>query len=113
MQLRQHADALRDFSRAETIVREAPPQPTDVGEIRVLPGMTYANLARAAAAMAQAGSTPAHLRGKYAKDAREWSQRAAEWLQPLTIDVLEGREAKRLLAEMEAALRPLPLPAGP
>ena len=44
------AAALHDFSRAETIVRNAPPpQPTDIAEIRMLPGVTYANLARATA----------------------------------------------------------------
>lgn len=110
--LRKHDAALRDFSRAEAIVSEAPPQPTDAGEIRVLPGVTYANLARAAAALAQETSTPKHLRGKYAKDAREWSQRASEWLQPLTTDLLEGREVKRRLAEMESAIQSLAVTAA-
>ncbi len=40
------AAALHDFSRAETIVRNGPPpQPTDISEIRMLPGITCAKLA--------------------------------------------------------------------
>jgi tetratricopeptide (TPR) repeat protein len=38
------AAALHDFSRAETILGNGPqPQPTDIAEIRTLPGITYAN----------------------------------------------------------------------
>ena len=98
------AAALHDFSRAETIVRNAPaPQPTDIAEIRMLPGVTYANLARATAAMAQQASTPKHLRANYVREARDWSRRALEVLQPLAADALEGRHVKRVIAEMNEA----------
>jgi len=98
------AAALHDFSRAETLVRNGPaPQPTDIAEIRTLPGVTYANLARATAAMAQQPSTPKHLRANYVREAREWSRRAQEVLQPLAADALEGRHVKRVIDEMHAA----------
>ena len=92
---RRPAAALHDFSRAETILRNGPPpQPTDIAEIRMLPGVTYANLARATAVMAQHASTPKHLRANYVREARDWSRRALEVLQPLTADALEGRHAQ-------------------
>ncbi|HKQ12411.1 MAG TPA: tetratricopeptide repeat-containing protein kinase family protein, partial [Steroidobacteraceae bacterium] len=98
------AEALHDFSRAETIVRNGPqPQPTDIAEIRMLPGITYANLARATAAMAQERSTPQHLRANYVREARDWSRRALDGLQPLAADALEGRHVKRVIDEMNAA----------
>jgi eukaryotic-like serine/threonine-protein kinase len=96
--------ALSDFSRAETIVRNAPPpQPTDIAEIRMLPGVTYANLARVTAAMSHQRSTPKHLRANYVREARDWSRRALDALQPLAGDALEGRHVKRVIAEMNAA----------
>jgi tRNA A-37 threonylcarbamoyl transferase component Bud32/tetratricopeptide (TPR) repeat protein len=98
------AAALHDFSRAETIVRNGPqPQPTDIAEIRTLPGITYANLARATAAMAQQSSTPKHLRANYVREASDWSRRALEVLQPLATDALEGKHVKRVIDEMNAA----------
>jgi eukaryotic-like serine/threonine-protein kinase len=96
--------ALHDFSRAETIVRNGPqPQPSDIAEIRTLPGITYANLARATAAMAQQSSTPKHLRANYVREAQDWSRRALEALQPLAADALEGKHVKRVIDEMRAA----------
>ena len=98
------AAALHDFSRAETIVRNRPPpQPTDIAEIRMLPGVTYANLARATAAMSRHSSTPKHLQANYVREARDWSRRALEVLQPLTTDALEGRHTKHVIAEMNEA----------
>jgi serine/threonine protein kinase len=103
------AAALHDFSRAETIVRNAPPpQPTDIAEIRMMPGVTYANLARATAAMSRQSSTPKHLRGNYVREARDWSRRALDVLQPLAADALEGRHVQRVLSEMNAATAALP-----
>ena len=98
------AAALHDFSRAETILRNGPqPQPTDIAEIRTLPGITYANLARATAAMSRQSSTPQHLRANYVREARDWSRRALEVLQPLAADALEGKHVKRVIDEMNAA----------
>jgi serine/threonine protein kinase len=98
------AAALHDFSRAETIVRNSPPaQPTDIAEIRMLPGITYANLARATAAMAQQSSTPKHLRANYVREMHDWSRRALDNLQPLALDALEGRHVKRVIDDMNAA----------
>jgi serine/threonine protein kinase len=98
------AAALHDFSRAETILRNGPqPQPTDMAEIRTLPGITYANLARATAAMSRQSSTPQHLRANYVREARDWSRRALEVLQPLAADALEGKHVKRVIDEMNAA----------
>ncbi len=100
--------ALHDFSRAETIVRNSPqPQPTDIAEIRMLPGVTYANLARATATIAQQAATPKHLRGNYVREARDWSRRALDNLQPLAADALEGRHVRRVIEEMTAATAPL------
>jgi serine/threonine protein kinase len=101
--------ALHDFSRAETILRNGQqPQPTDIAEIRTLPGITYANLARATAAMAQLSSTPKLLRANYVREARDWSRRALEVLQPLAADALEGKHVKRVIDEMNAATAALP-----
>ena len=105
------AAALHDFSRAETLIRNSPPaQPTDIAEIRMLPGVTYANLARATAAMAQHTSTPKHLRANYVREMRDWSRRALDNLQPLAMDALEGRHVKRVIDDMNAATAAL-LPA--
>jgi tetratricopeptide (TPR) repeat protein len=107
--LNDAAAALRDLSRAETILRNGPPpQPTDIAEIRMLPGIAYANLARATALMSQQSSTPQHLRANYVREARDWSRRALEILQPLTKDALEGRHARAVIAEMNEALGALP-----
>jgi serine/threonine protein kinase len=97
--------ALSDFSRAETILRNGPPpQPTDIAEIRMLPGVTFANLARATAVMSQHAFTPRHLRANYVRESRDWSRRALELLQPLTGDALEGRHAKQVIAQMNETL---------
>jgi tRNA A-37 threonylcarbamoyl transferase component Bud32/tetratricopeptide (TPR) repeat protein len=102
--LGEHAAALHDFSEAEKILRNGPPpQPTDIAEIRMLPGITYANLARVTAVVAQQAATPKNLRVNYVREAGEWSRRAIENLQPLTKDALEGRHAKQVIAEMNAA----------
>lgn len=101
--------ALHDFSEAERILRNGPPpQPTDIAEIRMLPGITYANLARATAVMSQQSSTPKHLRANYVREARDWSRRALDLLQPLTSDPLEGRHARHVIGEMNAVTAPLP-----
>src|SRR5262249_36274500 len=106
--LGNHAAALHDFSEADKILRNGPPpQPTDIAEIRMLPGVTYANLARAPAVMAQQRSPPKTLRANYVREAREWSRRALATLEPLTTDALEGRHARNVIAEMNAATAPL------
>ena len=98
------AAALHDFSEAEKILRNGPPpQPTDMAEIRMLPGVTYANLARATAVIAQQDATPKNLRANYVREAAEWSRRALETLEPLTKDALEGRHARQVIDEMNAA----------
>jgi tetratricopeptide (TPR) repeat protein/tRNA A-37 threonylcarbamoyl transferase component Bud32 len=101
--LGEHVTALEDFSRAEEIVRNDPPQTTDISEIRLLPGMTYANLARAAALLAGVESIPANRRSKHVQDAREWSRRAIELIQPLVSDPLVGNRGRRILSEVSAA----------
>lgn len=109
MLLGDAAAALHDFGEAERILRNGPPpQPTDIAEIRMLPGITYANLARATAVMSQQAATPKHLRANYVREARGWSRRALDLLQPLTSDALEGRHAKHVIAEMNAATAALP-----
>jgi serine/threonine protein kinase len=102
--LGDHAAALHDFSEAEKILRNGPaPQPTDIAEIRMLPGVTYANLARVTAAIAQQTATRKNLRANYVREASEWSRRAVEILEPLTKDTLEGRHARHVIDEMNAA----------
>jgi tetratricopeptide (TPR) repeat protein/tRNA A-37 threonylcarbamoyl transferase component Bud32 len=101
--------AMHDFSEAERILRNArQPQPTDITEIRMLPGVTYANLARVSAALAQDAATPKNLRANYVREAGEWSRRATETLQPLTKDPLGGRHAQQVIDEMNAATAALP-----
>jgi eukaryotic-like serine/threonine-protein kinase len=109
MLLGDAAAALHDFSEAERILRNGPPpQPTDIAEIRMLPGITYANLARATAVMSQQSSTSKPLRANYVREARDWSRRGLELLQPLTSDALEGRHAKQVIADMNVAIARLP-----
>ena len=80
----------------------------------MLPGVTYANLARATAVMSQHASTPKHLRANYVREARDWSRRALELLQPLTADALEGRHARQVIVEMnERATAATSLPDVP
>ncbi|HKU14754.1 MAG TPA: serine/threonine-protein kinase [Steroidobacteraceae bacterium] len=106
--LGEYAAALHDLSEAEKILRAGPaPQPTDMAELRMLPGITYANLARVGAMMAQQTSMPKHMRANYVRESRDWSQRALAILQPLTTDALEGRHAKQVIAGMNAATAPL------
>jgi tRNA A-37 threonylcarbamoyl transferase component Bud32/tetratricopeptide (TPR) repeat protein len=107
--LGNHAAAMHDFSEAEKILRNGPqPQPTDITEIRMLPGVTYANLARVSAAIARQAATPRNLRANYVREAGEWSRRATEILQPLTKDALGGRHAQHVIDEMNAATAGLP-----
>jgi eukaryotic-like serine/threonine-protein kinase len=107
--LGDYAAAMHDFSEAERILRNGPqPQPTDITEIRMLPGVTYANLARATAAIAQLAGTPKNLRANYLREAGEWSRRATQTLQPLTKDALGGRHARHVIDEMNAATAGLP-----
>jgi tetratricopeptide (TPR) repeat protein len=107
--LGDHAAALHDFSEAEKILRNGPPpQPTDMAEIRMLPGITHANLARVTAVIAQHAATPKNLRANYVREAGEWSRRARETLEPLTKDALEGRHARQVIDEMNAATAALP-----
>jgi eukaryotic-like serine/threonine-protein kinase len=102
--LGNHAAAMHDFSEADKILRNGPPpQPTDMAEIRMLPGVTYANLARVTAAIAQQGATPKNLRANYVREAGEWSRRATQTLEPLTKDALEGRHGRQVIDEMHAA----------
>jgi tetratricopeptide (TPR) repeat protein len=102
--LGDHAAAMHDFSEAEKILRNGPPpQPTDMAEIRMLPGVTYANLARVTAAIARQAATPKNLRSNYVREAGEWSRRATQTLEPLTRDALEGRHARHVIDEMNAA----------
>ena len=102
--LGNHSAALHDFSEAEQILRnDPPPQPTDMAEIRMLPGITHANLARVTAVIAQQSATPKNLRANYVREAGEWSRRALETLEPLTKDALEGRHARQVIDEMKAA----------
>jgi eukaryotic-like serine/threonine-protein kinase len=106
--LGNHAAALHDFSEAEKILRNGPPpQPTDMAELRMLPGITYANLARATALIAQRDAMPKHLRANYVRESGEWSRRAIENLEPFTKDALEGRHAQHVIADMSAATAPL------
>jgi hypothetical protein len=74
-----------------------------MAEIRMLPGVTYANLARVTAMIAQQQATPKNLRANYVREAAEWSRRALETLEPLTKDALEGRHARQVIDEMNAA----------
>jgi tetratricopeptide (TPR) repeat protein len=95
--------ALHDFSRAETIVRNAPAATTnDIAEVRLLPGITYANLARVEAAMSQHSTLTPVLRKNYIREAREWSGRAKQVLEPMTKDLTEGRRAQRILNDVNS-----------
>ncbi|HEU4601259.1 MAG TPA: protein kinase [Steroidobacteraceae bacterium] len=105
--LGQHELALHDFSRAETILRGAPPATAnDIAEVRLLPGITYANLARVEATMSRQATLTPVLRKNYVREARDWSQRARRVLEPMTTDLTEGRRAKRILSDVDA-LAPL------
>jgi tetratricopeptide (TPR) repeat protein len=101
--LGQHELALHDFSRAETILRNAPPATAgDIAEVRLLPGITYANLARVETVLSGQSTLSPVLRRNYLREAREWSDRAKHVLEPMTKDLTEGRRAQRILADVNS-----------
>jgi serine/threonine protein kinase len=111
--LGQHELALHDFSRAETIIRNAPPATADdIAEVRLLPGITYANLARVEVAMSQQSNLVPVLRTNFVREAREWTNRARQVLEPMTKDLTEGRRAQRILADVNALSGALQTEAG-
>jgi eukaryotic-like serine/threonine-protein kinase len=111
--LGRHELALHDFSRAETILRTAPPAtPEDMAEVRLLPGMTYANLARVEATMSRQSTLTPVLRKNYLREAHEWADRAKHVLEPMTKDLTEGRRAQRILADVNALSGELQTQAG-
>src|ERR671926_259226 len=70
--------------------------------LRLLPGITYANLARVEATMSRQSSLNPVLRKNYVREAREWAERAKHVLEPMAKDLTEGRRAQRVLADVNA-----------
>jgi tetratricopeptide (TPR) repeat protein len=99
----QPATALMHLNRALQLVTEAPPaKPTDIAEIRMLPGMTLFRLGKAHAVQANPpGGQPSLEDRRYAAN---FLQKSVEHLQPLTDDPVIGREAQRLTEQARQLL---------
>jgi hypothetical protein len=52
--------------------------------------------------MAQQSTLTPTLRKNYLREARDWSHRARQVLEPMTKDLTEGKRAQRVLADVNA-----------
>ncbi|MFC4307715.1 protein kinase [Steroidobacter flavus] len=88
--------ALTHLNRALQLVNEAPPaKPTDIAEIRMLPGMTNFRLGKAHAMLGQ----------EHRRDATAYLQSSVTRLQELTKDPVIGKDVQRLTDQARQLLR--------
>jgi serine/threonine protein kinase len=100
----QPATALIHLNRALQLVTEAPPaKPTDIAEIRMLPGVTNFRLGKAHVMLANPpGGQPSLENRRYAAN---FLQKSVEHLQPLTDDPVIGKDAQRLTEQARQLLQ--------
>ncbi|WP_129648731.1 serine/threonine-protein kinase [Peristeroidobacter agariperforans] len=88
------ATALTHLNRALRLVTEAPPpKPTDIAEVRMLPGMTNFRLGKA------------HALLKHQREAATFLAASLTRLEPLTADPVVGKDAQRLTEEARQLLQ--------
>jgi tetratricopeptide (TPR) repeat protein len=107
--LGQYREAMRDLSEAEAIVRHnSGTQLSDMAGLQLLPGLVYANLARAELALASQASSAGQPASRHIKNAKRWFELARTTIRPLTTDTVEGERAKRALSDLEAVMASVP-----
>jgi non-specific serine/threonine protein kinase/serine/threonine-protein kinase len=88
--------ALTHLNRALQLVNEAPPaKPTDIAEIRMLPGMTNFRLGKAHSLLGE----------EHRRDAATFLQSSVSRLQDLTHDPVIGKDAQRLTDQARQLLQ--------
>jgi len=96
-------DALAHLQRAAELIAQAPPaKPTDIAEVRLLPGTTALRLGKTHALLAQR-----ERRTQHRQDATALLERSVASLRELQTDPVLGRQAKQLSSEAELLLQTL------
>lgn len=101
-------DALTHLQRAAELIERAPPaKPTDIAEVRMLPGATALRLGKTHALLAQRDQQARALRTRHRQDAVELLERSVASLHALKTDPVLGRQAAQLSSEAERLLQTL------
>jgi eukaryotic-like serine/threonine-protein kinase len=96
--------ALEDLQRAEALIADAPPaQPTDIAEVRLLPGTTALRLGKVHAQLAK----QKRQQKQHQRDAITLLERSVAHLRDLMADPVIGWQAKQLSTEAELLLQTL------
>lgn len=100
--------ALTDLQRAAELIAQAPPaKPTDIAEVRLLPGTTSLRLGKAHALLAKRRQQTHPRRTQHRDNAVTLLERGVASLRELEADPVIGRQAKQLSAEAELLLQTL------
>jgi tetratricopeptide (TPR) repeat protein len=98
-------EALTNLQRAEGLIAQAPPaKPTDIAEVRLLPGATALRLGKTHALLAKRGQ---HRRTQHRQEAVVLLERSVSSLSELKADPVIGKQAKQLSTEAELLLQTL------
>lgn len=98
-------DALTNLQRAEKLLAAAAPaKPTDIAEVRLLPGATALRLGKTHALLVQRGQ---HRPTQHRQEAIALLRLSVASLRPLKTDPVIGRQAEQLGTEAELLLRTL------
>jgi serine/threonine protein kinase len=98
-------EALTNLQRAEGLIAQAPPaKPTDIAEVRLLPGATALRLGKTHALLAKRGQ---HRRTQHRQEAAALLERSVSSLSELKADPVIGKQAKQLSTEAELLLQTL------
>ncbi|MET0533391.1 MAG: serine/threonine-protein kinase [Steroidobacter sp.] len=96
-------DAFKNLQRAADLIAQSPAaKPTDIAEVRLLPGTTALLLGKTHALLANR-----ERRVQHRKDAADLLQRSVASLRQLTSDPVLGKQAKLLSTEAEQLLQTL------
>jgi serine/threonine protein kinase len=97
--------ALTNLQRAEKLIADAPPaKPTDIAEVRLLPGATALRLGKTHALLAKQGQ---QRRSQHRQEAVVLLERCVASLASLKADPVIGRQAEQLSTEAELLLQTL------
>jgi hypothetical protein len=97
--------ALKNLQRAEELIADAPAaKPTDIAEVRLLPGATALRLGKTHALLAKRGQ---QRRAQHRQSAVVLLERSVTSLLPLKSDPVVGWQAEQLSTEAELLLQTL------
>jgi tetratricopeptide (TPR) repeat protein len=100
--------ALTDLQRAAEFIAQAPQtKPTDIAEVRLLPGATSLRLGKAHALLAKREQQARPRRTQHRQDAVTLLERSVASLRELKADPVIGRQAEQLSTEAELLLQTL------